>query len=63
MAHYRMVWSPEGVPFEVTPDKADDLVLNKGWFNSKPVYESVIVGDEKAPEPPRRGKKFTPEPS
>jgi hypothetical protein len=26
-----MVWDTEGVPFEVRPDKAKDLVINHGW--------------------------------
>lgn len=34
---YRKVWAPDGTVFEVPPEKASDLVLNKGWSNTAPV--------------------------
>lgn len=33
---YRTIYDPNGVSFEVPPDRAADLVLNKGWSNTPP---------------------------
>ncbi len=34
--HLKKVWDPQGVMFEVNPDRGADLVLNKGWSNTPP---------------------------
>lgn len=56
---YKVIWSPKGELFEVAPDLADELVLNKGWFNSKPNLEPETVEEEKEdiPAPVQRGRK------
>jgi hypothetical protein len=60
---YKTIWSPTGEPFEIAPELANDLVLNKGWSNTKPVTTepAEIVGDDEAPKPGRNpGKPKTP---
>ncbi|QIV65927.1 hypothetical protein Cp1R7AA1_222 [Mesorhizobium phage Cp1R7A-A1] len=60
---YKKIWSPAGEPFEVAPELANELVLNKGWFNVQPVADepAEIVGDDEAPKPERKpGKPKTP---
>lgn len=70
MAHYKTIWSPNGDLYEVAPDQANELVLNKGWFNSKPVTVEAeadpatgteseeIVGDELEKKLPRKGGRL-----
>lgn len=36
MSLYRTIYAPSGEAFEVSPDRADDLVLNMGWSNTAP---------------------------
>lgn len=36
MSLYRTVYAPDGSPFEVSPERASDLVLNQGWSNTAP---------------------------
>jgi hypothetical protein len=61
---YKLIWSPTGEPFEIAPELASELVLNKGWSNVKPVVAepAEIVGDDEAPKPERKpsGKPKTP---
>ena len=38
---YRKIYSPEGTMFEVPPEKAADLILNKGWSNTPPASEKL----------------------
>lgn len=45
---YRKVYAPDGTMFEVNPEKAAQLVLNKGWFNTPPKKEKPAQ---------KRGKK------
>lgn len=33
---YKKVWAPDGTMFEVTHERASQLVLNKGWSNTPP---------------------------
>lgn len=37
---YRTIYDPKGVPFEVPPERAAQLVLNKGWSNTPPKKSS-----------------------
>lgn len=46
---YRKVWSPDGAMFEVTPEKASELVLNEGWSNTPP--KAKKSRDTKSPTP------------
>ncbi|RUW56732.1 hypothetical protein [Mesorhizobium sp. M8A.F.Ca.ET.021.01.1.1] len=60
---YKTIWSPAGEPYEIAPELANELVLNKGWSNVKPVVEAPaeIVGDDEAPKPSGKvGKPKTP---
>lgn len=54
---YRVIYDPSGVSFEVPPDRAADLVLNKGWSNTpttkktatkKTSYKKAKAADELA---------------
>lgn len=47
---YRTVWDPAGVPFEVAPERAADLVLNKGWSNTAPVKKIAKKASKKVEE-------------
>lgn len=56
MDHYRMIYDPNGVPFEVVPERAADLVLNHGWSNTAPktktakkAKSSAVKKDDTAP--------------
>jgi len=52
---YRAVYDQNGQMFEVAPERAADLVLNKGWSNTAPKKASkkgkapAVVKDEPAP--------------
>lgn len=56
MELYRTIYDPNGVSFEVPPDRAADLVLNKGWTNTqtekktatKKNFKKVKAADELA---------------
>lgn len=44
MALYRLVYAPDGTPFEVSPERAADLVLNEGWSNTAPQNNAATTG-------------------
>lgn len=46
MSLYHKVWAADGTMFEVLPEKAADLVLNKGWSNTPP--QPVTKASKKA---------------
>lgn len=33
MELYRKIYDPDGIAYEVTPERASNLVLNEGWSN------------------------------
>lgn len=47
MSQYRTIYDPNGVPFEVTPERAAELVLNLDWSNTPPKSKTAKKG--KAP--------------
>ena len=55
---YVLVYSPDGEPFEVTRDRADHLLLNEGWTQTKPkIKESVEDLPLFSSKPKRRPSK------
>ena len=38
---YCKVYAPNGEPFEVSRDRADTLVLEEGWTQTKPTFVTV----------------------
>lgn len=40
---YHTVYSPDGEMFEVTRHVFEDVVLNKGWTQTKPVAETKAI--------------------
>lgn len=50
---YVTVYSPDGKKFEVASrDRADTLILQKGWTQTPPVVEDAVE-----PEPERKSRK------
>lgn len=47
MAQYERIYSPDGEPFEVTPDRAAELILNQGWTR-QPVETVAPAEPERA---------------
>ena len=50
---YVRVYSPEGEPFEVTRDRADRLILQNGWTQTRP----TPVSEDEEPEAPRKRRR------
>lgn len=38
---YQTIYDQDGTPFEVTPERAAELVLNKGWSNIPPAKKTA----------------------
>jgi len=55
MSLYKKVWAPDGTMFEVPPERAAELVLNKDWSNTPPQAEEKPKKKGK-----RRAKDITP---
>ena len=54
---YERVYHPEtGEPFDVTPSKASDLVLNKGWTRTPWTRVEAPKADPVVEEVPARGR-------
>lgn len=49
---YKKVWAPNGQMFEVTHEKAAQLVLNKGWSNTPPATKKPANKGTKAGKAP-----------
>ncbi len=49
---YKTVYSPDGEMFEVPQHIFDDVILNQGWTQTKPIKVEKKV--EKAEKPSRR---------
>lgn len=60
---YTRVYAPNGEPFDVTRDIADNLVLNQGWTQTAPERpvepEPEPVEDEQEEPAPKRRRKRT----
>lgn len=71
---YVRVYAPNGEPFDVTRERADRLILQDGWTQTKPVAEKrsepapapvEFALEEPAPEEeiketrPARGRKYS----
>jgi len=60
---YCKVYAPNGEPFEVSRDRADKLVLEEGWTQTKPTFADVepVVYEETSfvykPKKKSRGRK------
>jgi hypothetical protein len=52
MSLYKTVYDPKGEPFEVGPETAAQLVLNKGWTQTPPEAEPAKPAAPVAPPKP-----------
>jgi hypothetical protein len=54
---YVRVYSPEGEPFDVTREKADQLILNGGWTQTPPVIVTEPAVERAVREVPRKKRR------
>jgi hypothetical protein len=47
MALYHTIYAPDGVPFEVSPERASELILNQGWSNTPPQKDITVKTGKK----------------
>lgn len=59
MSAYKRVYSPDGEPFDVATQRANDLILQHGWTQQPPVASEP---EEEAPKKTRRSRKKVEEP-
>lgn len=55
---YVRVFSPEGEPFEVTRDRADRLILQNGWTQTRPEPAPVLDPEDEHEAPRKRRRKI-----
>lgn len=51
---YKRVYAPDGEPFDVAENRANELILQKGWTQQPPIVEEV---KEEKPTRRRRASK------
>lgn len=55
---YKRVYAPNGEPFDVPEDRANNLVLNKGWTQTPVVIlDEVLVEADSTPKSPKKSSK------
>lgn len=58
---YVRVYAPNGEPFDVSRERADQLILNEGWTQTAPVKEEETA-DEGPVVRPREPRSRKPRP-
>lgn len=53
---YKRVYSPDGTPFDVPTNRANELILQKGWTQTEPTFASDEPAAPKKTSSRRRKK-------